>query len=381
MSAVPKNSPKTLLARAGWRWVTITGIMAVLWVLYNRHPYYLRPQFQPWRPVFQFGFFAWIALGFPYCYVTVKRFSSRQKDMRDSALHWMLLVRGAWRGKTKHLFRSRRVKTTILSLFVKGFYAPLMTTFFSDHSNIIARMWANRKHLPTFGDGGKVQSVHDWWAYVTTTGPKLLPDGSDFGALFDASWWNLANVRFAGDLYYNILFFVDCGWALFGYCLESQWLKNKTRSVEPTALGWASALALYPPFNDITGTYLPLDSSHQFITNPYVLLSLRILVLSAFTVYAAATVSFGFKFSNLTNRGIISRGPYRFVRHPAYLCKNFAWWMENLPNISLQTVFFLSILNGLYALRAYTEERHLSQDPDYVAYKKKVPWLFIPGIF
>ena len=375
-----KNTNKPLLTRAFWRWLMITTILCVLWVLYNRHPYYLRQQFNPWRPVFNFAITTWLVLGIPYCYATTQRFSNRAKDMRESTLHWMLLVRGAWRGKTSHLFRSRRVKTSILSLFVKLFYAPLMTSFFSDHSNTISRMWAFRKHQPIF-DAAKSHGFSDWWAYVTTTLPKLLPDGSDFGAIFDASWWNVANFNFAGDLYYNILFFVDCGWALFGYCLESQWLRNKTKSVEPTALGWAAALALYPPFNDITGTYLPLDQSHHFITNQTALIVFRVLVLAAFTIYAAATVSFGFKFSNLTNRGIISRGPYALVRHPAYLCKNFAWWMENLPNISLQSVFFLTLLNGMYFLRAWTEERHLSQDPDYVAYKKKVPWVFIPGVY
>ncbi len=359
----------------------VLAIMAVLWVLYNRHPYYLRQQFAPWRPAYDFAITAWLTLGLPYCYATVKRFSTRAKDMRDGPLLWMLLVRGAWHGKMRHLFRSRRVKTTILSLFVKLFYIPLMVTFFSGHSNNIARAWAFRKHQPVFGDASRVMGFRDWWAYVTTTVPKLVPNWSDVTALFDASWWNLANVRFAGDLYYDILFFVDCGWALVGYCLESQWLKNKTRSVEPTALGWAAAISCYPPFNDVLGTYLPLDQSHQFITDEHWKMVCRGLMLAAFTIYAAATVAFGFKFSNLTNRGITDKGPYRFIRHPAYVCKGFAWWMEYLPNMSLQTAFFLTGLNLVYALRAWTEERHLSQDPDYVAYKKKVPWVLIPGVY
>jgi protein-S-isoprenylcysteine O-methyltransferase Ste14 len=380
-TAAASAKTKSLWTRAAWRWITVTGIMAVLWVLYNRHPYYLRAQFAPWRPVYNFACMTWLALGLPYAYVTMKKFSSRSKDMRDNTLHWMLLIRGAWRGKMSHLTRSRRVKTTILSIFVKLFYIPLMVTFFSGHSNNIARNWAFRKHQPVFGDASRNLNVHDWWKYVHDTVPNLLPNWSDFSALFDASWWNLANVRFAGDMYYDILFFVDCGWALMGYCLESQWLKNKTRSVEPTALGWAAALSCYPPFNDVLGTYLPLDQSHQFIESAWGQMTCRLLMLAAFTVYAAATVAFGFKFSNLTNRGITDKGPYRFLRHPAYVCKGFAWWMEYLPRMSLQTAFFLTGLNLVYALRAWTEERHLSQDPDYIAYKKKVPWVIIPGIY
>jgi hypothetical protein len=382
LAEAPAAAQKALWVRAGWRWITVSVIMGVLWVLYNRHPYYLRPMFASFRPVYNVGLVVWLALGLPYAYVTVKRFSSRARDMRDPALHWMLLARAAWRGRGRHLVRSRRVKTTMLSLCVKLFYIPLMTTFFSDHSNNIARAWALRKNQPVF-DGAHSQGFLDWWHYVQTTVPHLLPDGSDIAALFHGSWWNLANLRFAGDIYYQILFFVDCGWALMGYSLESTWLKNKTRSVEPTALGWAAALACYQPFNDITGTYLPFDRSHPFIhiTDSHWLLVLQFLVLAAFTVYAAATVAFGFKFSNLTNRGITDKGPYRFIRHPAYVCKCFAWWMEELPTLSFQTAFFLTCLNLVYALRAWTEERHLSQDPDYVAYKKKVPWVLLPGVY
>ena len=373
---------RSLQIRAFWRWLTIAAILAVLFVVYTRHPYYLRAHFIPWRTLFTGGCIAWAILGLPYAYFTVRRFSTQRSDVVDPTLHWMLLGRALWRGRrVKHLFKNRRVKTSILSLVVKGFYAPLMTSFFSGHANNIARAWAGRRHLPVFGDGGHKATFADWLQYVQTTVPKMVPSWDDVRALFDASWYTIQNLSFVGDLYYNILFFADCGWALLGYCLESQWLRNKTKSVEPTALGWAAALSCYPPFNDSLGTYLPLDSSHAFITNPTGQLVCRWLMLAAFTIYAWATIAFGMKFSNLTNRGIISRGPYRFLRPPAYVCKGFAWWMEYLPNMSLQTAFFLVCLNGVYALRAWTEERHLSEDPDYREYKKKVRWVLIPGVY
>ena len=37
-------------------------------------------------------------------------------------------------------------------------------------------------------------------------------------------------------------------------------------------------------------------------------------------------------------------------------------------------------LSGLYYLRALTEERHLSKDPEYQDYMKRVPFRFIPGV-
>jgi hypothetical protein len=367
----------SLALRALWRWVTISALLAVLFVLYNKHPYYLRAQFAPWRPLFRGALFAWLALGFPYAHFTVKRFSTRLGDLRDPTLHWMLLARGAWRGRMKHLLRSRRVKTSMLSLVVKAYYAPLMTSFLSSHSNNIARAWALRKGLPQFTG----PDLAAWWTYVTTTGVKLVPNASDVAALFSPVWYTTQNLFFACDFYYDIIFFVDTAFGLLGYCSESQWFKNKTRSVEPTMLGWIAAVMWYPPFNDVTGTYLPLDQSRPLFRATWAILLCKSLMLASFTIYAWATVSFGMKFSNLTNRGIIRRGPYRWMRHPAYVCKGFAWWMEYLPNMGLQSALMVLCFNVLYGLRAWTEEKHLSLDPDYIKYKKEVPWVLIPGIY
>ena len=54
-----------------------------------------------------------------------------------------------------------------------------------------------------------------------------------------------------------------------------------------------------------------------------------LVVLTA--IYAWATVAFGLRFSNLTYRGVLTNGPYRFTKHPAYLAKNTFWWLETLP--------------------------------------------------
>jgi len=35
----------------------------------------------------------------------------------------------------------------------------------------------------------------------------------------------------------------------------------------------------------------------------------------------------------------------------------------------------------IYYMRAMTEETHLSLDPDYIIYKKQVPYKFIPKVW
>lgn len=305
----------------------------------------------------------------------------------------MILVAIALSGTVRALFskelwrriKNPRVRTTLLGIIVKGFFTPLMIGFFSGHTNAIVDGWMRHKHAQPFRfvapHGDALTQATAWWAYVKTRLPEMLPTGSDFSGLFAPGTWTRADISWGLQLAYDFVFFVDCGWALFGYSAESRWLGNKTRSVEPTFFGWAVALACYPPFNNVLGTYLPLETGPSHIQSEDWHLVFKALTVALFTIYSSATVAFGFKFSNLTNRGIVSRGPYAYVRHPAYLTKCTAWWLEHIPTMTITKAFFLSLLCCVYALRAWTEERHLSMDPEYRDYKKKVPWVIFPGFY
>jgi protein-S-isoprenylcysteine O-methyltransferase Ste14 len=92
-------------------------------------------------------------------------------------------------------------------------------------------------------------------------------------------------------------------------------------------------------------------------------------------IYAWATIAFGFRFSNLTHRGILTHGPYAFSRHPAYLSKNLFWWISTIPFLTTgsmvdaaRAVLLMCAVSGVYYWRARTEERHLGLDPAYRDY-------------
>ena len=100
-----------------------------------------------------------------------------------------------------------------------------------------------------------------------------------------------------------------------------------------------------------------------------------LVVLTA--VYAWATVAFGIRFSNLTYRGVLTNGPYRFTRHPAYLSKNLFWWCTTLPFLvstgdpvqAIRNTVFLGYVSAIYFWRAKTEEAHLlAEDAKYREY-------------
>ena len=107
-------------------------------------------------------------------------------------------------------------------------------------------------------------------------------------------------------------------------------------------------------------------------------------------VYAWASLALGLRASNLTNRGIVTTGPYRWMRHPAYVAKNVSWWIGATPLLLkfactnpwrlVPVILGTAAWSGIYVLRAFTEERHLGSDPDYQAYRSRVRWRFIPGL-
>jgi protein-S-isoprenylcysteine O-methyltransferase Ste14 len=178
----------------------------------------------------------------------------------------------------------------------------------------------------------------------------------------------------------DLLYLVDVFLAAITYALTLRPLDSHIRSADPTVAGWLVCLALYPPFNTVTGKILPYDQDGLFwgkVFAPYpalyVVWGTAILVLVA--IYAWSTAAFGLRFSNLTHRGIITNGPYRWSKHPAYLSKNLSWWMISVPFIAgagwlqaVQSCLLLGGINLLYFLRARTEERHLSRDPVYRDY-------------
>src|SRR3989338_7602736 len=90
-------------------------------------------------------------------------------------------------------------------------------------------------------------------------------------------------------------------------------LKNTILSVEPSLLGWIVTLICYPPFNFYANKVITWKSTDfAYFSNPYLFLTINIMILALMGVYSWASISLGFKASNLTHRGIVTKGPYKF---------------------------------------------------------------------
>jgi protein-S-isoprenylcysteine O-methyltransferase Ste14 len=81
------------------------------------------------------------------------------------------------------------------------------------------------------------------------------------------------------------------------------------------------------------------------------------------------------------NRGVVSTGLYRFMRHPiylGYLVTHVAFVAANPDGWNL---LILAAVDLALMFRAVCEERTLAGDGAYRAYMQRVRWRVVPGIF
>ncbi len=241
-----------------------------------------------------------------------------------------------------------------LGWLIKGFFLPLMFVYFGNST-----------------------------AYMTRNSPAIMFDSFP------------SFVSYIGRLSVGL----DLAFVSIGYVLTMRITDSHIRSPNPLFWGWIVTLALYAPFFSIIGRkYLEYNDGIGWLDmfqsqwGVWVFIW-GMAIVATKLLWAWANVSFGIRFSNLTHRGIITNGPYRWTRHPSYVFKNISWWLLAVPFFSLEgptEAVRLSLLllgiNTIYILRAKAEEAHLSQDPTYVAYAQwveehgKLRWLgrFLP---
>jgi len=214
---------------------------------------------------------------------------------------------------------------------------------------------------------------------------SILPPG--FATIVEASPAQiLANPVEIGVVLITLLFLIDVQIGTVGYLFTLRPLDAHIRSGNPFLGGWLAALLCYPPFVwGIIGNNSQILSyegntagwGHWLAGNESMLWLWAAWLVFLTAIYAWATVAFGIRFSNLTYRGVLTNGPYRYTRHPAYLSKNLYWWcsvmpflvMSGSPADAIRNCFFLAVVNAIYYWRARTEEAHLlAEDPKYREY-------------
>lgn len=311
--------------------VGLFTLMILLAFCYFSFPEYHRDFYAPWwGMVVTYG--PWLAgAAIPYVVLTDRL----MKNPNDGLYHW-----ARWMLRKPDAERSQ-VREFLFAWLVKAFFLPLMFVF--AHGNRVA--------LPDLYQANSIQCIAGMVAY---------------------------------------LYLLDVCIGIVGYLSTLRLFSWHIHSTDQTLAGWVCALLCYPPFQSIIFiSYLHYEKGVDWMSWladwPVLQVAWGLVILFLTAIYVWSTIAFGPRFSNLTHRGIVTNGPYRWTKHPAYLSKNLSWWFIGLPLIPggdgrgiLVCTFLLILVNLIYYWRAKTEERHLSRDPAYRAY---AAWIAKHGLF
>ena len=263
------------------------------------------------------------------------------KDPRDACWHFgaMLIGRDAW--------DASEVKRHLRAWFIKGFFGAFMIAILPEGFRIIVE--------------------------------------ADLGLVIDDP------VRL-GLILITLLFVIDVQIGAVGYLVTLKPLDAHIRSGNPFVGGWLAALLCYPPFlimgpGDVLDYRVDTAEWNYWLAGNDTVLAIWAAWLVFLTaIYAWATVVFGLRFSNLTYRGVITNGPYRWTRHPAYLSKNVFWWFATLPFLvtsgsateAIRNCVLLAVVSAIYYWRARTEEAHLLLED--TKYREYYDWMGEHGL-
>jgi protein-S-isoprenylcysteine O-methyltransferase Ste14 len=107
-----------------------------------------------------------------------------------------------------------------------------------------------------------------------------------------------------------------------------------------------------------------------------------ILLLGGMAISVSAKVALNRSFGVVAaNRGVKTRGAYRYVRHPMYLGYFMSQAAMLIMNFSSWNVVVLSVWAVFQFLRINAEERVLVRDPADLAHTARVPYRLVPGVY
>ncbi|HLY05478.1 MAG TPA: methyltransferase [Rhizomicrobium sp.] len=80
------------------------------------------------------------------------------------------------------------------------------------------------------------------------------------------------------------------------------------------------------------------------------------------------------------NRGLVTTGAYRYMRHPIYTGIYLAYAALALQNWSLRNAAIFGIGAGLFVIKSFVEEAFLRHDAEYAHYMARVRWRWVPYV-
>ena len=181
---------------------------------------------------------------------------------------------------------------------------------------------------------------------------------------------------------------------LFAWANFSHWRSTgKPSGLGTTALeGWAAVLFLVRrpahrlSLRPLAWVAAPVGSFAMLLARPHdgglSQLPCELLQLAGVLFALASLATLGRSFGLVAaDRGLKTRGPYRFVRHPAYAGYLVAYVGYVLENPAAANVVLVCVSTAFQLMRIREEESVLAEDPTYQGYREAVPYRLVPRLY
>jgi protein-S-isoprenylcysteine O-methyltransferase Ste14 len=323
--------------------------------LYQTLPFYSSEKFHANFMFFDQLLLAYLIIGVPYFVITLILKSSQQEDFYDPAIRLLHIGKQLTLG----LFKEEKNKTAervlrnpynrkvLLNLAMRAYFIPIMVI------QVLGNTLSNLEMINRISNDNHILN----FLYFTAT----------------------------------FLWLMDIINATLGYCLESRWLENRSRSIDMTVTGWVVCFCCYEPLNQVTGSFFPFapfvathDPQALIVADVNVLIGFKMLEILFLCGHIYSDVSLGPSIVNITLKKLQTRGPYGLVRHPGTTTKLLYWLSQSIAYKqfwTLKIVYGYAMWAAIYVGRALTEERQLKKYPEYREYMKKVKYRFFPWLF
>lgn len=203
---------------------------------------------------------------------------------------------------------------------------------------------------------------------AVTQSRRLLDLGEQIVVLILYSWlvYRLWPKEFSASNWYPLLILLSEGLVVFLLLI-----RRPTERISTKGRDWALAAA---------GTFVVLfvDQGGAPIHGPLG----AVLMLIGLAIHVGAKLSLFRSFGLVAaNRGVRVGGLYRLVRHPMYAGYMLTHAGFLLVAPSLWNVAIYAVAWAFLVARIYAEEQVLSEDAAYQAFKSRVRYRLVPGIF
>jgi len=199
------------------------------------------------------------------------------------------------------------------------------------------------------------------------------PHPADEDAMFSTFDFLIYNACIVGSL-------LGYGFSFVGYLFG-----KKIRNVDFTVVGWLTNAVCYQPLFALVFWQMipPVFGLDPTVTPGFLRTATFVVAISLNVVYTLSIWNLGIMFGVMTDKGVRTTGFYSVVRHPNYTIESIMFVMFYCRALS-SAVNWLAVGGFLliYWLRSEREDQFMSvSNPDYLVYREKTPYKFIPGIY